>query len=243
MERVVFKFAASAAIVMCAVGGAQAAAAAGEQQEISVQGNHSSRFDDFDRWKQLVVLAAFVDAEKETVTLRGLYFGKKTPTVFCETNKMKVVRWNETEVVVRFPKAVEDGTYLFTVARGNIDLERGEFFVTKAASGGETEPGRRGSVRACRAARSCGAAGCRWAARSRGSGRCGWPSGAGWCAPAAGGRGGSGWSRRSDGASGFNRAGWPSGSAGHPGCTRIAGGAGARGSGGSSGAGGRARRV
>ena len=239
MERVVFKFAASAAIIMCAVGGAPVAAAAGEQQEISVQANHSSRFDDFNRWKQLVVLAAFVDAEKETVTLRGLYFGKKTPTVFCETNKMKILRWNETEVVVRFPKAVEDGTYLFTVARGNIDLERGEFFVTKATGGGESRPWYPG---ASWATGSCRAAGCRWAARSRGSRWCGRPGGAGWCArrrrPSR--RGGSGWNRRSDGASGSDGTGRSSGSAGDPGCTRIAGGAGARGS---SGAGGRAQRI
>ena len=33
-----------------------------------------------------MVPAAFVDVEKETVTLRGLYFGKKPPTVFCETD-------------------------------------------------------------------------------------------------------------------------------------------------------------
>ena len=123
MRRVVYKFAASTAMVMCAAGGAQAWGEP-QGQELNAQASHS-RFDDFDRWKQLVVLAAFVDVENETVTLRGLNFGKKTPTVFCETERMKVLKSSDTEVVVRFPKSVDDGSYLFTVARGNLDLERG----------------------------------------------------------------------------------------------------------------------
>ena len=142
MERLRFKLAASAVMIICAANGAQAAPA-GEQQDVNSQSYHS-RFDDFDRWKQVVVLSAFVDGEKETVTLRGLNFGRKTPTVFCETEKMKVLRSSDTEVVVRFPKAVKDGTYLFTVARGNSDHERGAFHVTKVSAvsgGGETERG------------------------------------------------------------------------------------------------------
>ena len=142
MERLRFKLAASAVMIICAANGAQAAPA-GEQQDVNSQSYHS-RFDDFDRWKQVVVLSAFVDGEKQTVTLRGLHFGKKTPTVFCETEKMKVLRSSDTEVVVRFPKTVKDGTYLFTVARGNSDRERGEFHVAKVSAvsgGGETERG------------------------------------------------------------------------------------------------------
>ena len=114
---------------------------------MNAQSNHNSRFDDFDRWKQVVVLSAFVDVENETATLRGLYFGKKTPTVFCETEKMKVLRSSDTEIVVRFPKAVKDGTYLFTVARGNLNHERAEFHVAKVSTGsggGETERGAEG---------------------------------------------------------------------------------------------------
>ena len=142
MERLRFKLAASAVMIICAASGAQAAPG-GEQQNGNSQSFHS-RFDDFDRWKQVVVLSAFVDGEKQTVTLRGLNFGRKTLTVFCETEKMKVLRSSDTEVVVRFPKAVKDGTYLFTVARGNSDHERGEFHVTKVSAvsgGGETERG------------------------------------------------------------------------------------------------------
>ena len=33
-----------------------------------------------------------------------------------------------------FRRRVEDGTYLFTVARGNLDLERGQFYVAKVTS-------------------------------------------------------------------------------------------------------------
>ncbi len=145
MERLNFKLAASAAMIICAANGAQGAA--GGQQEVNAQSNHNSRFDDFDRWKQVVVLSAFVDADNETATLRGLYFGKKTPTVFCETEKMKVLRSSDTEIVVRFPKAVKDGTYLFTVARGNLNHERAEFHVAKVSTGnggGETERGAEG---------------------------------------------------------------------------------------------------
>ena len=145
MERFNFKLAASAVMIICAANGAQAAA--GKQQEVNAQANSNSRFDDFDRGKQVVVLSAFVNADEETATLRGLHFGKKTPIVFCETEKMRVLRWSDTEIVVHFPKAVKDGTYLFTVARGNLDHERGEFHVAKVSAvsgGGETERGAEG---------------------------------------------------------------------------------------------------
>lgn len=143
MVRLNIKLAASAVMIICAANGAQAG---GGQQEVNAQSNHS-RFDDFDRWKQVVVLSAFVNVEEETATLRGLHFGRKTPTVFCETEKMMVLRSSDTEIVVRFPKAVKDGTYLFTVARGNLDHERGEFHVAKVSTvsgGGETERGAEG---------------------------------------------------------------------------------------------------
>ncbi len=49
------------------------------------------------------------------------------------------MRRSRSEVVVRFPKAVKDGTYLFTVARGNDDHERGTFYVTKVTAGATGE--------------------------------------------------------------------------------------------------------
>ena len=141
MDKKGYKFAAAAAMIMSAATGAQAVPAA--PQEVNAQSNHY-RFDDHERWKQLVVLSAFVDAENETVTLKGLFFGKKTPTVFCETTKMKLLKASDTELVVRFPTSVEDGTYLFTVARGNMDVERGEFYVTKLSAGSGGGSGERG---------------------------------------------------------------------------------------------------
>jgi Collagen triple helix repeat (20 copies) len=136
MDRKAYKLAAAAAMIVSAATGVQAAPAAA--QEVNAQSNHY-RFDDHERWKQLLVLSAFVDAENETVTLKGLFFGKKTPTVFCETTKMQVLKASDTELVVRFPRSVEDGTYLFTVARGNMEPERGEFYVTKVTGGGSGE--------------------------------------------------------------------------------------------------------
>ncbi len=65
-----------------------------------------------------------------------------------------------------FRRPFEDGTYLFTVARGNLDVERGEFYVTKAecrigfGSGGARPPGAR-SRGSGRAARSCWSSGAR----------------------------------------------------------------------------------
>ena len=93
-----------------------------------------------------MVVAGFVNVQDETVTLRGLNFGKKAPTVFCETRQMTVLRASSTEVVVRFPAEVGDGTYLFTVARGNHDLERGAFYLTKTTrsrAGAAASPARR----------------------------------------------------------------------------------------------------
>jgi hypothetical protein len=124
---------------------AAGAAAEGNGQNKGLRVDDRRFNDDFDRWKPLVVLAGFVDVEQETVTLRGLNFGKRTPTVFCETARLKVLKATNTEVVVAFPEEIADGTYLFTVARGNHDLERGAFYVTKATistgGGGGGEPG------------------------------------------------------------------------------------------------------
>ena len=116
---------------------------------VSAQAQQRGMPADQDRWdhvrsKPLVVLAAFVDTEHETVTLRGINFGNKPLTVFCETYRMRVVSATDTEVVVRFPAEVENGTYLFTVAAGNGDSERSAFYVTKSSGGGSGERGERG---------------------------------------------------------------------------------------------------
>ena len=56
MERMSCKLAASAVMALCAVGVAQPAVAGGQGQELRVDERHISH-DDFDRWKQVVVLA------------------------------------------------------------------------------------------------------------------------------------------------------------------------------------------
>lgn len=90
---------------------------------------------------QLLVLSAYVNHEEHTVTLRGMNFGRAV--VFCETERMTVVSASDTEVVVRVPAGLPDGTYLFTVARGNAEVERGAFHVPLYAptQGPQGEPG------------------------------------------------------------------------------------------------------
>ena len=128
-----------AMVLSSAVGAA--AQGAGQGQEGRVEDRFFNFDFDIDKWKPLVVTAAFVDVANETVTLKGSNFGKK-PTVFCETQQMKVLRASNTEIVVQFPDEVKEGTYLFTVARGNHDVERGVFFVSKTlAGGGSGTPG------------------------------------------------------------------------------------------------------
>src|SRR6187401_1011937 len=107
MQNRMFKVAATAAVMVMCVGGSAHVVFAGEQQGHVNQGWFDDRFFYFDRFKKRLVLSATVDVEEETVTLHGLNFGKKAQSVFCETDRMKVVRWSDTEVVVRFPKAVQ----------------------------------------------------------------------------------------------------------------------------------------
>ena len=80
--------------------------------------------------KQLIVTSASVDRLNDTVTLKGSGFGNKKPTVFCELTQMTVLSATDEELLVAFPASVLDGTYLFTVARGNGTSERATFFVT-----------------------------------------------------------------------------------------------------------------
>jgi hypothetical protein len=80
--------------------------------------------------KQLIVTSAAVDRANDTVTLKGSGFGTKKPTVFCELTQMTVLSGSDEELLVSFPASVLDGTFLFTVARGNSAIERASFFVT-----------------------------------------------------------------------------------------------------------------
>ncbi len=180
-----------AMVLSSAVGAA--AQGAGQGQE----GRVEDRFFnfDFDKWKPLVVTAAFVDVANETVTLKGSNFGKK-PTVFCETQQMKVLRASNTEIVVQFPDEVKEGTYLFTVARGNHDVERGVFFVSKTlAGGGSGTPGPAGPAGPQGPAGPAGVAGAevrrdRQGRQARRAGWAGRPAGAAGATGATGAAGG-----------------------------------------------------
>ena len=90
---------------------------------------------------QVVVLSAVVDRAQETLTIRGLNFGSQPPQVMCETNYMTVLSATDTEIVVQFPAAVPDGTYLLTVVRGPATVDRDVFNVAvqtpKVATGAE----------------------------------------------------------------------------------------------------------
>lgn len=95
---------------------------------------------DNDQTSTPLVLSANVNRNDETVTLKGLKFGKTAPAVFCETFPLTVLSATDTELVVYFPAAVPDGTYLFTVARGNGQGQRGVFYVTTQAAKEVTGP-------------------------------------------------------------------------------------------------------
>jgi hypothetical protein len=80
--------------------------------------------------KQLIVTSASVDRSSDTVTFKGSGFGAKKPAVFCELTQMTVLSASDEELLVSFPASVLDGTFLFTVARGNSANERAAFYVT-----------------------------------------------------------------------------------------------------------------
>jgi len=80
--------------------------------------------------KQLIVTSASVDRVNDTVSFKGSGFGTKKPSVFCELTQMTVLTGNDEELLVAFPASALDGTFLFTVARGNSSNERAAFYVT-----------------------------------------------------------------------------------------------------------------
>ena len=79
--------------------------------------------------RQLWILSASVDRDHDTVTLKGMNFGRR-PSVYCETTLMTLLSATDDELVVSFPASSLNGTYLFTVIRGNSILDRDVFYVT-----------------------------------------------------------------------------------------------------------------
>jgi hypothetical protein len=98
--------------------------------------------------KQLLVLSATLDRAQELLVLEGLNFGAAKPTVLCGTFEMNVVSFTDRQLVIQFPAAIPDGTYLFTVIRGPSQLDRDVFYVTAqspvAADGVPGPPGPEG---------------------------------------------------------------------------------------------------
>jgi len=80
--------------------------------------------------KQLVVLSAAVSRSAETLTLKGQNFGSTAPAVYCESMPLTVISASDTQLVVMFPAAIPDGTYLVTVSRGNGKPDVGVFYAT-----------------------------------------------------------------------------------------------------------------
>ena len=76
---------------------------------------------------QLVILSATANRANETLTIRGLNFGRHAPLVLCELHYMTVIGATESEVVVLLPAALPDGTYLLSVVRGWSTHERDVF--------------------------------------------------------------------------------------------------------------------
>jgi hypothetical protein len=82
--------------------------------------------------KQVFVTSANVDRKNDTVTLKGQNLGGRKSIVFCETFLMSVLSATEEDLLVSFPASSLEGTFLFTVIRGNGNnpTDRAYFYVT-----------------------------------------------------------------------------------------------------------------
>ena len=85
--------------------------------------------------KQVIITSATVDRANETVTFKGYNFGGRKSYVFCEATQMSVLSATDDELVVSFPASSLNGTFLFTVVRGNAANDRDVFYVTTGATG------------------------------------------------------------------------------------------------------------
>jgi hypothetical protein len=84
--------------------------------------------------KQLVITSAAADRASNTVTFKGRNFGGRKATVFCETTEMRVLNASDEELVASFPASSLNGTYLFTVLKGNSSNDRDVFYVTTSTA-------------------------------------------------------------------------------------------------------------
>jgi hypothetical protein len=79
--------------------------------------------------KPLVVLSASLNRSAETLVLKGQNFGATAPLVLCESMPLTVLSATDSQLVILFPAAMADGTYLVTVAKGTGQPDRGVFYV------------------------------------------------------------------------------------------------------------------
>ncbi len=215
---------------------AQAAPAARSGSERAIES--LTRFDDHRALEAARGALSAVDAEQRNGDVEGLNFGKKTPTVFCETTQMKVLECERYGARRPLPEASRTDVSVYRCARQlrcrarrvlRHQAERrsggGCRGARPAGPDGPMGPAVRRGRRTCRCGRSrragwtCGSGGRGW------SGRAGWSSGPGGPAGAAG-----AWVRRDRR---VRRV--PPGAGGAPGAPGLPGAAGsgwARGSGG-----------
>jgi len=90
--------------------------------------------------KQLVITSATADRASNTVTFKGRNFGGRKAAVFCEGTEMRVLTATDEELVASFPASSLNGTYLFTVLKGNSSNDRDVFYVTTSAGAATTGP-------------------------------------------------------------------------------------------------------
>ncbi len=83
---------------------------------------------------QLTVISATVDRANEILFVNGFNFGN-SPSVWLELSPLTVISSTPTQVVVHFPSAVADGTYLLLVERGPSQADRDLFDLAVATPG------------------------------------------------------------------------------------------------------------
>src|SRR4051812_30589197 len=61
-----------------------------------------------DNARKLTIFSVAVNRTSETLTIRGVNFGRRAPSVGCEKWPMTVMSATDTELVVYFPAAIAD---------------------------------------------------------------------------------------------------------------------------------------
>src|SRR4051794_29702332 len=95
---------------------------------------------------QLVILSTTSNRPANTVTIRGLGFGDRAAQVWCEDYSLTILSWTDSEIVVHFPDALADGSYLLTIIRGEGQKAQGVFDMTVQGQTTGTAAGPRGEA-------------------------------------------------------------------------------------------------